>query len=110
LGLFGLASYAAEKRTKEVGIRKTLGASLENLVVLLSKDFLKYVLIASLIALPLSWFSVHKWLQSYAYRIDISWWIFVLAVLVAMLIAFVTISFQAIKAATANPVESLRSE
>jgi putative ABC transport system permease protein len=110
LGLFGLASYAAEKRTKEVGIRKTLGASLENLVVLLSKDFLKYVLIASLIALPLSWFSVHKWLKSYAYRIDISWWIFVLAVLVAMLIAFVTISFQAIKAATANPVESLRSE
>ncbi|MGN6296736.1 MAG: ABC transporter permease [Ginsengibacter sp.] len=110
LGLFGLASYAAERRTKEVGIRKTLGASLENLVLLLSKDFLKYVLIASLIALPLSWFSVHKWLQSYAYRIDISWWIFVLAVLVAMLIAFVTISFQAIKSAMANPVNSLRSE
>jgi putative ABC transport system permease protein len=110
LGLFGLASYAAERRTKEVGIRKTLGASLENLVLLLSKDFLKYVLIASLIALPLSWFSVHKWLQSYAYRVDISWWIFVLAVLVAMLIAFVTISFQAIKSAMANPVNSLRSE
>ena len=110
LGLFGLASYAAERRTKEVGIRKVLGASLQNLVLILSKDFLKYVLIAAFIALPLSWFSVHKWLQSYAYRIDISWWIFLLAVVVAMLIAFVTISFQSIKAANANPVKSLRSE
>lgn len=110
LGLFGLASYAAERRTKEVGIRKVLGATLQNLVLLLSKDFLKYVLIAALIALPLSWFSVHKWLQDYAYRIDMSWWIFFSAVLVAMLIAFATISFQAIKAAIANPVESLRSE
>ncbi|HVZ97476.1 MAG TPA: FtsX-like permease family protein, partial [Chitinophagaceae bacterium] len=110
LGLFGLASYAAEKRTKEVGIRKVLGASLQNLVLMLSRDFLKYVLIASLIALPLAWFSVHKWLQEYAYRIPISWWIFASAVLVAMLIAFVTISFQAIKAAVANPVKSLRTE
>lgn len=110
LGLFGLASYAAERRTKEVGIRKVLGASMQNLVLLLSKDFLKYVLIAALIALPLSWISVHKWLQDYAYRIDMSWWIFFSAVLVAMLIAFATISFQAIKAAIANPVESLRSE
>ena len=110
LGLFGLASYAAERRTKEVGIRKVMGASLQNLVLMLSKDFLKYVLIAALIALPLAWFSVHKWLQDYAYRIDISWWIFVVAVLVAMLIAFATISFQAIKAAIANPVKSLRTE
>jgi len=110
LGLFGLASYAAERRTKEVGIRKVLGASLQNLVLLLSKDFLKYVLIAALIGLPLSWFSVYKWLQGYAYRINISWWIFVLTVLAAMLIAFVTVSFQAIKAAMANPVKSLRSE
>jgi putative ABC transport system permease protein len=110
LGLFGLASYAAERRTKEVGIRKVLGASLQNLVVLLSKDFLKYVLIAALIALPLSWFSVHKWLQDYAYRIDMSWWIFFSAVFVAMLIAFATISFQAIKAAVANPVKSLGTE
>ncbi len=110
LGLFGLASYAAERRTKEVGIRKVMGASLQNLVLMLSKDFLKYVLIAALIALPLAWFSVHKWLQDYAYRIDISWWIFVVAVLIAMLIAFATISFQAIKAAIANPVKSLRTE
>ncbi len=110
LGLFGLASYAAERRIKEVGIRKVLGASVQNLVGMLSKDFLKYVLIAALIALPLSWFSVHKWLQDYAYRINISWWIFAVAVLVAMLIAFATISFQAIKAAIANPVKSLRTE
>jgi len=110
LGLFGLASYAAERRTKEVGIRKVMGASLQNLVLMLSKDFLKYVLIAALIALPLSWFSVHKWLQDYAYRINISWWIFLSAVLVAVLIAFATISFQAIKAAVANPVKSLRTE
>ncbi|MDP4284197.1 MAG: ABC transporter permease [Bacteroidota bacterium] len=110
LGLFGLASYAAERRTKEVGIRKVLGASLQNLVLMLSKDFLKYVLIAALIALPLAWFSVHKWLQDYAYRINISWWIFLLAVLAAVLIAFLTISFQAIKAAIANPVKSLRTE
>src|SRR5664279_1241381 len=110
LGLFGLASYAAERRTKEVGIRKVMGASLQNLVLMVSKDFLKYVLIAALIALPLSWFSVHKWLQVYAYRINISWWIFLSAVLVAMLIAFATISFQAIKAAIANPVKSLRTE
>jgi putative ABC transport system permease protein len=110
LGLFGLASYAAERRVKEVGIRKVLGASVQNIVGMLSKDFLKYVLIAALIALPLAWLSVYKWLQDYAYRIDISWWIFLAAVLVAMIIAFITISFQAIKAALANPVKSLRTE
>jgi putative ABC transport system permease protein len=110
LGLFGLASYSAEKRTREVGIRKVLGASLQNIVMMLSKDFLKYVLIAALIACPLSWFAVHKWLQDYAYRIEISWWIFLLAVLIAVIIALVTISFQAIKAAIANPVKSLRTE
>jgi putative ABC transport system permease protein len=110
LGLFGLAAYSAEKRIKEVGIRKVLGASLQSIVMMLSKDFLKYVLIAALIAWPLSWLAVHKWLQDYAYRIDISWWIFLCAVLVAVVIAFVTISFQAIRAGTANPVKSLRSE
>ncbi|MFT4154452.1 ABC transporter permease [Parafilimonas sp.] len=110
LGLFGLASYAAERRVKEVGIRKVLGASVNNIVTMLSKDFLKYVLIAALIAWPLAWFSVYKWLEDYAYRVDISWWIFLLAVVVAMLIALVTISFQAIKAAMANPVKSLRTE
>ena len=110
LGLFGLASYSAEKRVKEVGIRKVLGASLQHIVFKLSKDFLKYVLIAALIALPLSWFAVDKWLQDYAYRVDISWWIFLVAVVLALLIALITISFQAIKAAIANPVKSLRTE
>ena len=110
LGLFGLASHSAERRVKEVGIRKVLGASVQNIVAMLSKDFLKYVFIAALIALPLAWFSVNKWLQNYAYRVNISWWIFLLAVLIAMLIALITISFQAIKAAIANPVKSLRTE
>src|SRR5579871_1169373 len=110
LGLFGLASHSAERRIKEVGIRKVLGASVQNITTMLSKDFLKYVLIATLIAWPLAWFAVHKWLQDYAYRIEISWWIFVLAGLMACLIAIITISFQAIKAAIANPVKSLRSE
>ena len=110
LGLFGLASYAAEKRVKEVGIRKVLGASLQHIVFKLSKDFLKYVLIAALIALPLSWFAVNKWLEDYAYRVNISWWIFLGAIVLALLIALITISFQAIKAAIANPVKSLRTE
>ena len=110
LGLFGLASYAAEKRIKEVGIRKVLGASLQHIVFKLSKDFLKYVLIAALIALPLAWFAVNKWLQDYAYRVEVSWWIFLGAIVLALLIALLTISFQAIKAAVANPVKSLRTE
>ncbi|HEU5054370.1 MAG TPA: ABC transporter permease, partial [Hanamia sp.] len=95
LGLFGLASYSAERRIKEVGIRKVLGASVNNIVSMLSKDFLKYVLIAALIALPIAWFSVHKWLEDYAYRVEISWWIFLASLLVAIAIAFITISFQA---------------
>ncbi|MBS1916743.1 MAG: ABC transporter permease [Bacteroidetes bacterium] len=110
LGLFGLASHSAERRIKEVGIRKVLGASVQNITTILSKDFLKYVLFATLIAWPLAWFAVHKWLQDYAYRVEISWWVFVVAGLMACIIAIVTISFQAIKAAIANPVKSLRSE
>jgi putative ABC transport system permease protein len=110
LGLFGLASYSAERRVKEVGIRKVLGASVQNIVTMLSKDFLKYVLIAALIAWPLAWFGVYKWLQDYAYRVNISWWIFLLAVLIAIIIALLTISFQAIKTAITNPVKSLRTE
>jgi putative ABC transport system permease protein len=110
LGLFGLASYSAERRIKEVGIRKVLGASVQNITAMLSKDFLKYVLIATLIAWPLAWFAVNRWLQDYAYRIPVSWWVFALAGFVACLIALVTISFQAIKAAIANPVKSLRTE
>jgi len=110
LGLFGLATHSAERRVKEVGIRKVLGASVQNITAMLSKDFLKYVFIAAVIALPLAWLSIHKWLQDYAYRVNVSWWIFLAAVLLAMLVAFLTISFQAIKAAIANPVKSLRTE
>ncbi len=110
LGLFGLVTYAAEQRTKEIGIRKVLGANVTNIVTMISKDFLKLVLVASLIAFPVAWWAMNKWLQDFAYRINISWWIFLAAGLLAILIALGTISFQAIKAATANPVKSLRYE
>lgn len=110
LGLFGLAAYTAERRTKEIGIRKVLGASITGITGLLSKDFLRLVLISAIIAFPFSWWFMHKWLQDYAYRITISWWVFVLAGLMALLIALFTISFQAIRAAVANPVRSLRTE
>lgn len=110
LGLFGLASYSAEKRIKEVGIRKVMGASMQNIIGLLSRHFIKLVLIANLIAWPIAWLTLNKWLQDYAYRIDISWLVFVLAGVTAMLIALITVSFQAIKAALANPVKSLRTE
>lgn len=110
LGLFGLATYTAEQRTKEIGIRKVLGASVTSVTTMLSKDFIKLVFIACLIAFPLSYWAMNKWLQSFAYRINISWWIFLLAGVIAIFIAVITVSFQAIKAAVANPVESLRSE
>src|SRR5690606_7367903 len=110
LGLFGLVTYTAEQRTKEIGIRKVLGASILQVTQMLSKEFLKLVLIASLIAFPVAWWAMNKWLQSFAYRIDISWWIFALAGLVALAIALGTISFRTIKAAIANPVKSLRTE
>jgi len=110
LGLFGLATYTAEQRTKEIGIRKVLGASVVSVTKMLSKDFIKLVFIACLIAFPLSWWAMNKWLQSFAYRINISWWMFLAAAIIAILIALITVSFQAIKAAVANPVESLRSE
>jgi len=110
LGLFGLATFTAEQRTKEIGIRKVLGASLPNIVSLLSKDFLKLVLLANIIAWPLAWYGMHQWLQDFEYRTNISWWVFALAGAAALLIALITISFQAIKAAIANPVRSLRSE
>jgi putative ABC transport system permease protein len=110
LGLFGLASYSAEKRIKEVGIRKVMGATVQNIVTLLSRDFLKLVLIANLIAWPLAWWAIHVWLQGYAYRIPVSWWVFLLAGFAAVGIALVTVSFQAFRAAVANPVKSLRSE
>ena len=110
LGLFGLAAYAAEQRTKEIGIRKVLGATVSNIVSMLSKDFLKLVLIASLIAFPVAWWFMNKWLEDFAYRIHISWWVFVLASFVSIFIAIITVSFQAIKAALANPVKNLRTE
>jgi putative ABC transport system permease protein len=110
LGLFGLVTFTAEQRTKEIGIRKVLGANVSGIVRLLSKDFLKLVFIAIIISTPLAWWVMNKWLQDFAYRIDISWWMFALAGVVAIGIALFTISFQAIKAAIANPVESLRSE
>ncbi|RYE20043.1 MAG: FtsX-like permease family protein, partial [Sphingobacteriaceae bacterium] len=110
LGLFGLAIYTTEQRTKEIGIRKVLGASVVQVVNLLSADFLKLILIACFIAFPIAFWAMHNWLQDFAYRITISWWIFALAAIIAITIALITVSFQAIKAALANPVKSLRSE
>ncbi len=110
LGLFGLATFSAEQRIKEIGVRKVLGASVTGIVALLSKDFLKLVIIAIVIASPLAWYVMHTWLQDFAYRVNISWWVFVLAGIMAAAIAFITISFQAIKAANTNPVKSLRTE
>jgi putative ABC transport system permease protein len=110
LGLFGLATYAATQRIKEIGVRKVLGASLTQLTSLLAKDFLKLVLIANLLAFPVAWWATNKWLQEFAYHIDIEWWMFVMAGITAMVIALITVSFQAVKAARANPVKSLRTE
>ena len=110
MGLFGLAMYSAERRTKEIGIRKVLGATVANISMMLTKDFLILVTIALMIASPVAWYFMTRWLQDFAYRISISWWVFVLAGVGAILIALVTVSFQAIKAAVANPVKSLRTE
>ncbi len=110
IGLFGLSVLSAEKRTKEIGIRKVLGASVNNVVTILSKDFLKLVLVALLISIPLAWLAAGKWLESYPYRINPGWQLFAAGGLLVLLIALVTVSFQAIKAAIANPVKSLRSE
>jgi predicted permease len=110
LGLFGLAAYTAERRTKEIGIRKVLGASASGLAGLLSKDFVQLVSISCLIAFPVAWWMMHSWLKDFEYRVQISWWIFLAAGVLAILIALVTVSFQAIKAAMANPVKSLRTE
>ncbi|MGF7037140.1 ABC transporter permease [Mucilaginibacter lappiensis] len=110
LGLFGLASYSAEKRIKEIGVRKVLGATVQNIVLLLSSHFIKLVLIANIIAWPIALYAMNKWLQGFAYRIEIDWWVFAIAGGVSVIIAFATVSFQSIKAATANPVKSLRSE
>jgi putative ABC transport system permease protein len=110
LGLFGLSAFTISQRIKEIGIRKVLGAEVSSIVGLLSKDFLKLVVLAALLAFPIAWYAMHKWLNDFAYRIVIPWWIFLVAAFMACVIAFFTISFQAIKAATANPVKSLRTE
>ena len=110
LGLLGLASYSTIQRTKEIGVRKVLGASVPDIINLLSKDFLKLVLLAFVIASPVAWIFMNKWLKDFAYRTGLAWWMFVFAGIAAIIIAFVTISFQAIKAAVANPVKSLRTE
>ena len=110
LGLFGLAAFTAEQRTKEIGVRKVLGASVASIVALLSKDFLKLVLIAIVIASPIAWYAMNRWLQDFAYKITIEWWVFALAGLLAVGIALLTVSFQSVKAALMNPVKSLRSE
>ena len=110
LGLFGLAAFTAEQKAKEIGIRKVLGASVVSIMQLLTKDFLRLVLIAIIIASPIAWIAMSRWLENFAYRIDITGWIFFAAGLIAVLIAMATISFQAIKAAIANPVKNLRTE
>jgi putative ABC transport system permease protein len=110
LGLFGLATYIAEQRTKEIGVRKVLGASVTNIVKMLSIDFVKLVLLAFVIATPIAWWFMNNWLQDFAYKIDLSWWIFAVTGVIALIIALITLSFQAIRAALSNPVKSLRTE
>jgi putative ABC transport system permease protein len=110
LGLFGLSAFTINQRIKEIGIRKVLGASTGSIVTMLSKDFLQLVAIASLIAVPIAWYAMYRWLGDFAYRISIEWWIFLAAAALAAAIALVTISIQAVRAALANPVKSLRSE
>jgi putative ABC transport system permease protein len=110
LGLFGLATYTAQVKTKEIGIRKVLGASVTSLIRLLSKEFIVLVLTAFVIATPLAWYFMSNWLRDFAYRINIKWWIFLVTGLIAIMIALLTVGFQAIKAAIANPVKSLRTE
>ncbi len=110
LGLFGLATYMAENRVKEIGVRKVLGASVAGLATLLSKDFLKLVLVSFLLAAPVAWYAMHRWLQEYSYRVDIHWWVFALAAVLSVGIAVITVSYQAIRAALSNPARSLRSE
>jgi putative ABC transport system permease protein len=110
LGMFGLASFAAATRTKEVGIRKVLGASIASIVGLLSRDFIRLVLLAMVIAAPIVWYFMQGWLQNFAYRIELQWWVFLAAGSGALLIAMISVSYQSIRAAVANPVESLKNE
>jgi putative ABC transport system permease protein len=110
LGLFGLAAFTAQQRTKEIGIRKVLGASVAGITALLSRDFLKLVLISVVIATPVTWWAMSRWLDNYTYRIQISWLVFIMAGILAVIIALATVSFQSLRSAMMNPVTSLRSE
>ena len=110
LGLFGLVTFAAEQRIREIGIRKVLGAEIRDIFKMLSGDFVKLILLSICISSPFAWWAMNKWLQDFAYRISIGWWMFVAIGAICLMIALVTISFQAIKAAVANPVKSLRAE
>jgi putative ABC transport system permease protein len=110
LGLFGLAAFMAEQRNKEIGVRKVLGATVQQIVSLLTRDFLKLVGIAALIAFPLAWYAMNKWLENFAFKTSLGWWVFLLAGCIAALIALLTVGGQAIKAAITNPIKSLRSE
>jgi putative ABC transport system permease protein len=110
LGLFGLSAYSAEIRTKEIGVRKVMGASIPQVVLLLSKDFTRWVLLANLIAWPLAFFAMQDWLSNFAYRIQIQGLTFVMSALLALIVALLTVSYQAVKAASANPIDSLRYE
>jgi putative ABC transport system permease protein len=110
LGLFGLATYAAEQRLKEIGVRKVLGANVVSLIALLSKDFVKLVFVACCLAFPIAWWGANRWLEEYAYHIEVAWWVFALAGLMATGIAILTVSYQAIKAALVSPVKILKTE
>jgi putative ABC transport system permease protein len=110
MGLFALAAFSAEQRTKEIGIRKVLGASVFNIIGLLSKQFVWLVLLSAVIAFPVAWWAMNHWLEDFPYRVSVSWWVFAVAAVTAVAIALLTVSFQSIKAATTNPVKSLRTE
>ncbi len=110
LGLFGLAAFTAAQRTKEIGVRKILGASVGSIVAMLSGNFMRLIAVSIVIAFPAAWYMMHKWLQQFQYKVDIDWWVFGLAGIIAICIALVTVSYQSIKAALANPVKSLRTE
>jgi len=109
-GLFGLTIFVIQRKTKEIGIRKVLGASMSNIVALLSGDFLKLVFLAFIIAAPLAWYFVNNWLDNFAYRMDVQWWVFLLVGMIALFITFFTVGIQAIRASISNPVESIRTE
>ena len=110
MGLFGLVAFSARQRVKEIGIRKVLGASIADITTLLSKDFITLVLVAILVASPIAWWAMNKWLQGFAYRTEISWWVFLVAGVAALAVALLTVSFQSIRAALMNPVKSLKAE